>query len=224
MKKRTVISALSVFVILVLSISVFSIFKSKETVKSKNVWVEKTINKEPMQTDADCGIVTVKMLLDFYGRDVSYADLKVDLNSTDEGTDWMNIKKYFSSLDNLTSLDFEKNIEKAKDYLEKGYPLFICWDVDGDPEWSHYSILIAIDESSVWMLDPLEKKSLSQYSLDYFLPCWEKEEYWFCILEESDKSIAKQKQLYKNTALISDDSLEQTSDSSEEFISMVNTK
>lgn len=224
MKKRTIIILASVFVVLALTIAVLKVTNGLKAGNSKNEWVVKSINKEAMQTDADCGIVAVKMLLDFYGRDVSYADLKVDLNSTDEGTDWMNIKKYFSSLDNLTSLDFEKNIEKAKDYLEKGYPLFICWDVDCKPEWSHYSILIAIDESTVWMLDPFEKKSLSQYSLDYFLPCWENEEFWFCILEESDNSIAKQKQLYKNTALISDDSLEQASDTSEEFISMVNTK
>ena len=87
-------------------------------------------------------------------------------------------------------IEFKENIEKAKEYLEDGYPLFICWDVDSNPEWSHYSILIAINNNSVWMLDPEEKKSLSEYSLDYFLPCWKTENYWFCILEVPDKKKA----------------------------------
>ena len=52
----------------------------------------KTINKEAMKTDADCGIVSVKMLLDFYGMDVSYGELEKKINSTVEGTDWKDIK------------------------------------------------------------------------------------------------------------------------------------
>ena len=103
--------------------------------------------------------------------------------------------------------------------------MFICWDVDKKPVWSHYSILIAIDKYSVWMLDPAEKKSLSQYSLDYFLPCWKNEEYWFCILEEKDNNVAKQKQLTdENSNVKSGDSKEQEMpDSLAEFISIINT-
>ena len=148
-----------------------------------------------MQTDADCGIVSVKMLLNYYGMNVSYGELKRELYSTTEGTSWKNIKKYFKTLENLETIEFKENIDKAEEYLDKGYPLFICWDVDGNPEWSHYSILIAIDKYSVWMLDPAEKKSLSQYSLDYFLPCWANEEYWFCVLDAADKKNEKPEQI-----------------------------
>ena len=154
--------------------------------KGNEEWIVKTINKEVMITDADCGVVSVKMLLDFYGMDVSYEEIKKKTNSTVNGTDWEDIKKYLKTIDNVEFYEFEGNIDKAKEYLGKGYPLFICWDVDEEQKYSHYSILIAIDKNSVWMLDPKENKSLSEYSLDYFLPCWKEEDYWFCILNKKD--------------------------------------
>jgi len=192
MKKRTIIILASVFVFLSITIPVLIVRNEQKDWNSKRDWIEKTINKESMQTEADCGIVSVKMLLGFYDIDISYVDLKKDLNSTIEGTDWKNIKKYFNTLSTVKSTDYKDDLGKAKEYLKNGYPLFICWDVDGDPEWSHYSILISIDEKSVWMLDPAERKSLTQYSLDYFLPCWKNEKYWFCVLEESDDNISKE--------------------------------
>ena len=209
MKKRRIIIVISVFVILILTVTAYSIWKGQKDVNGKGKWVEKTINKEQMKTDADCGIVSVKMLLDFYDVDVSYKDLEKELNSTVEGTSWKNIKKYLMTLENIETIEFKENMDKAKEYLEKGYPLFICWDVDTNPEWSHYSILISIDKYSVWMLDPEEKKSLSEYSLEYFLPCWKNEKYWFCILEVRDKKVAEQQQIL--------------ADSLSEFISVLDT-
>lgn len=163
-----------------------------ETTIRKEKWIEKTINKELMKTNSDCGIAAVKMLLGFYGIDVSYEELGREINTTVDGTNWEDIKKYLETLDNVNSLEFEYNLEKAKEYSEKGIPLLINWNVDEEEVNSHYSILIAIDKNSVWMLDPEEKKSLSEYSLDYFLPCWKSENYWFCVLEEQDKNITKQ--------------------------------
>ncbi len=175
---------------------------NKENSIDKREWIEKTINKELMKTDADCGIASVKMLLGFYGMDVSYEDLGKKINTTTEGTNWEDIKKYFKTLDNVKILEYEDNLDKAKEYIEKGYPLLINWNVDEEEDNSHYSILIAIDKYSVWMLDPAEKKSLSEYSLDYFLPCWKNENYWFCILEEKDKKIVKQEQIINEKEIV----------------------
>ena len=187
MKKRPIIIIFSVFIVIVLAATTYEIWYGRKDTERKDVWVEKTINKEIMKTDADCGIVSVKMLLDFYDINVSYAELEKNLKTTSEGTKWKDIKNYLNTIDKVEIIEFKENINKAKEYLENGYPLFICWDVDQNPEWSHYSILIAIDNKTVWMLDPEEKKSLSEYSLDYFLPCWNKENYWFCILDVPDK-------------------------------------
>ena len=189
MKKRTIAIIISVFVLLAVTVTYSAIRKGQEkTVQTEN-WIEKTIDKELMKTQADCGIASVKMLLDFYGKDVTYEELKQNINTTAEGTDWEDMKKYIQTIDNLEILEFEKNTGKAKEYLEKGYPLLICWNVDEEEEDSHYSILIAIGSNSVWMMDPSEKKSLSEYSLDYFLPCWKNADYWFCVLEEKNKKI-----------------------------------
>jgi|WetSurMetagenome_2_1015567.scaffolds.fasta_scaffold54252_3 ABC-type bacteriocin/lantibiotic exporter with double-glycine peptidase domain len=197
MKKRTIIIIIFIFIILVVTAMEYAIWKGqKDTYTNrKGEWIKKTINKELMKTESDCGIASVKMLLDFYDMDVSYEELEKEINTTIEGTEWEDIKKYFKTLDNVEIFEYEENIDKAKEYLEKGYPLFICWDVDEKKDYSHYSILIAIDKNFVWMLDPEERKSLSEYSLDYFLPCWKKEDYWFCILEEKDKKITKPEQI-----------------------------
>jgi len=225
MKKRTVIILISVFIILVVTVTAYTIWKGKnETVRNEH-WIEKTINKEQMKTDADCGIVSVKMLLDFYDIDVSYAELKENLNSTAEGTGWKNIKKYFNTLDNVETIEFQENIDKAKEYLEEGYPLFICWNVDEEKDYSHYSVLIAIDKYSVWMLDPEQKKSLSEYSLDYFLPCWKSADYWFCILEDKYKKNERLEQKAdEETTIKSDDpKILVSPDSLTEFLSALDT-
>ena len=171
MKKRTIIILISAFIVLGFTVASYAVLNGQKDAGRKEDFVEKTINKESMKTDADCGIVSVKMLLDFYDIDVSYDELKKKLGTTAEGTKWKNIRNYLNTIDSVEMIEFKDNMNKAEEYSQNGYPLFICWDVDGNPEWSHYSILIAIDKNSVWMLDPEEKKSLSQYSLDYFLPC-----------------------------------------------------
>jgi len=195
MKKRKLIIIISIIVFLAATVTLFAIRKSNTETNIAGVWIKKTINKELMKTNDDCGIATVKMLLDFYDKDVSYDQLKTNINTTTEGTDWEDIKNYIQTFDYMKVLEFEDNLDIAKEYLEKGYPLFICWNVNQKEEDSHYSILIAIDKYSVWMLDPEEKKSLTEYSLNYFLPCWKNQNYWFCVLEETDKKVEIKEQM-----------------------------
>jgi len=223
MKKRTIIIVISIFVILAITVTAYVIREGQSNSGRNEEWTKKTINKELMKTDADCGIASVKMLLDFYGMNVSYEELKKETNSTSEGTDWKDIKKYLKTLDNVEMIEFKENTEKARTYLENGYPLFICWDVDGNPEWSHYSILIAIGKYSVWMLDPEENKSLSEYSLDYFLPCWEKEHYWFCVLEENGQITGKQEQITDDEKKSADLKKQIVPDSLVELLSLLDT-
>jgi ABC-type bacteriocin/lantibiotic exporter with double-glycine peptidase domain len=225
MKKHAFLIVISIFIILIVTISAYTILNGQKNNNTKEEWIEKTINKEQMTTDADCGIVTIKMLLDYYDLNVSYAELKKKTNSTTEGTNWNDIKNYLMTLDNVELIEFKDNIDKAKEYLEKGYPLFICWDVDANPEWSHYSLLISIDKNSVWMLDPEENKSLSEYNLDYFLPCWKNENYWFCILEvTNEKNAIQEQKVNEQTALKSIEPDEQeASNASADFISLTDT-
>jgi|GEM_PF-5395483 ABC-type bacteriocin/lantibiotic exporter with double-glycine peptidase domain len=225
MKKRLVIILISVFIILVVTVTAYTIWKGKNETVGNKQWIEKTINKEIMKTDADCGIASVKMLLGFYGIDVTYKELGHKINTTTEGTDWKDIKNYFKTLDKVDLIEFKENLDKAGEYLEKGYPLFICWNVDEEKEYSHYSILIAIDKYSVWMLDPAERKTLSEYSLDYFLPCWKSADYWFCILEDKDKINEKQEQKTdeKTTVKPEDPEIQVKPDSLTDILSTLDT-
>jgi len=59
MKKRTIIFVIIVFVILAATAASYAIRKAQKDTNTKGDWVEKTINKEAMKTDADCGIVSV---------------------------------------------------------------------------------------------------------------------------------------------------------------------
>ena len=221
MKKRTIIIVITFFIILAVTVTAYSIRKDKYDIENDGHWIEKTINKEIMKTDADCGIASVKMLLGFYGIDVTYKELGHKINTTAEGTDWKDIKNYFKTLDKVDLIEFKENLDKAGEYLEKGYPLFICWNVDEEKEYSHYSILIAIDKYSVWMLDPAERKTLSEYSLDYFLPCWKSADNWFCVLEEKENKTERQEQAEnEDTILKSNDAeIQIASDTLDEILS-----
>jgi ABC-type bacteriocin/lantibiotic exporter with double-glycine peptidase domain len=103
--------------------------------------------------------------------------------------------------------------------------LLINWNVDEDEDYSHYSILISIDKNSVWMLDPAEKKSLSEYSSDYFLPCWKSADYWFCVIEEKDKENRNPEQIAdEETNVKSIDEVNwEISDTLEETFSLLDT-
>ena len=101
MKKRPIIIIVSVFIVIVLAATTYEIWYGRKDTERKDVWVEKTINKEIMKTDADCGIVSVKMLLDFYDINVSYAELEKNLKTTSEGTKWKDIKNYLNTIDKV---------------------------------------------------------------------------------------------------------------------------
>ena len=97
MKKRKLIIVISILAFLAATVTLFAMWKGETEINIKDVWIKKSIDKELMKTNDDCGIATVKMLLDFYGQDVPYEELIKQIHTSSEGTDWEDIKNYLNT-------------------------------------------------------------------------------------------------------------------------------
>lgn len=136
----------------------------------------------------DCGPAAVSMLLDLY--DINYTEERLIklLKTTEEGTNWESMEDFLLNLDKFELRQRFNNPDSADVYLKQGFPLLICWDVECNPKYSHYSVLLALDKPKIKMLDPEDTKKVTEYKYDYFLKCWKMEHCWFAVLIP-DKSI-----------------------------------
>ncbi len=136
------------------------------------------ITNYTMKYDFDCGPTSLAILLSAYGKKYQPDDLIKILNTTEEkGTAWESIKNFLVSL-NMFELKVHQSISRAKKLLEKPVPLLVCWDVFGNPENSHYSVLIKMDDKSVSILDPEDKGKFTTHKFSEFKKDWEPYLYW----------------------------------------------
>lgn len=143
--------------------------------------------------DYDCGPSSIAMLLELY--DLNYSEEKLIglLKTTKEGTDWGSMEDFLLKLNKFELRQRYDNSEAAATYLNKGFPLLICWDVDCKPEWSHYSVLLSLDKPEVKMLNPEDNKTVTSYKYEYFMKCWKMEKCWFAVLIPDEHILNKNK-------------------------------
>ena len=136
------------------------------------------ITNHTMKYDYDCGPTSLSMLLSAYGVNYKPGQLIKILRSTrKDGTPWRSMKKFLESL-KLFKIEEQSSISKAKLYLEKSNPLLVCWNVYGNPEYSHYSVMIQMDNEKVIILDPDDFKKFTGHDLPEFKKYWQPYRYW----------------------------------------------
>lgn len=143
--------------------------------------MSRELNNITQQYNYDCGPSAVSILLSFYDIELSSEELSEALGTTELGTNWEDIKAFLASLD-FNVVEFENNLNNAKKYLEAGYPLLVCWDVDEIAQYSHYSVVIDIMKNFVIVMDPEDSQSVTEYDYNYFWRCWRMEKFWFAVL------------------------------------------
>lgn len=136
------------------------------------------ITNYTMKYDYDCGPTSIAIWLSAYGVNYRPDDLIKILKTTKEnGTSWRRMKNFLKEL-GLFKIEENESILKAKKLLDKPTPLLVCWDVYGDPDNSHYSVLIKMDNKNVSILDPEDWEKFTIHKLEEFKQDWKPYSYW----------------------------------------------
>ncbi len=139
-----------------------------------------------MKYDYDCGPTSIALLLSAYGvNEYKPRELIKIFKTTKNGTDWRRINKFLKELKTFNVEDY-MSVSRARKYLNNKIPLFICWDVEG--KYSHYSVLLKMDELNAIILDPEDRKRFTSHELSEFKKYWRPYRYWFMRLIPKMKS------------------------------------
>ena len=150
------------------------------------------ITNRTMKYDYDCGPASVSILLSAYG--VHYKPdhlIKIFKSTRKNGTPWRAMKSFLREL-KLFKIEEHNSFSMAKSFLRKPTPLLICWNVFGNPEYSHYSVIIQMNDDKVTILDPEDWKKFTEHELTDFKNCWRPYHYWSVrLVSDKRKKIMK---------------------------------
>lgn len=109
-----------------------------------------------------CGPASLKIILDYYGVNKTENEL-ADLTSLVPGlgVDDVSIAKAAESLGLKVEIKNESSFEEIEKWLKKGVPVIIDWFTRGRQDYDdsdvadgHYSVVIGLDEESIYLQDP----------------------------------------------------------------------
>ena len=122
------------------------------------------------QTEGLCGPASLKILLSHYGKDFTEEELAGLCDSTVEsGTNHQGIRDALVSL-GLHPLEKEgATIEELRELIDEEIPVLVGWTKDGE---DHYSVVYAVDETSVSMMDPEEDLGKATLEMNEFEKAW----------------------------------------------------
>lgn len=128
-----------------------------------------------VQSPSYCGPACLKMVLHYYGTEVSEDELgRVAKTTLEHGTTNENLLLAAQTY-GLSGVWHEfGTLEELREYTEKNIPVIVEWfssDESPDPGETHFSIIIGVDDTRVILLDPEDGK---RYELSYakFMSVW----------------------------------------------------
>lgn len=124
-----------------------------------------------IQTAGLCGPASLKILLSYFGKTYSEAELAALAQATmDGGTEHEGMIAAIKSLDGYVFVKEEGTIEELE-YLVRTekLPVIIGWfDMDGD----HYSVVVNVTEKNVIIVDPSEDEAERWIDKEIFPNIW----------------------------------------------------
>lgn len=109
-----------------------------------------------------CGPASLKIVLDYHGVNKTENEL-ADLTGLVPGlgVDDVNIAKAAESLGFKVEIINESSFEEIEKWLKKGVPVIVDWFTRGRQDYDdsdiangHYSVVIGLDERSIYLQDP----------------------------------------------------------------------
>jgi len=109
-----------------------------------------------------CGPASIKMILEYYGIEKSEEELGILCHKTAGlGVSDLDIKRAVESFGFKAEIKNFATYEDVKFWLDKDVPLIVDWFTrgrnemgDGDMADGHYSVIIGLDEQSIYLQDP----------------------------------------------------------------------
>ncbi|MEK6908817.1 MAG: cysteine peptidase family C39 domain-containing protein [Nanoarchaeota archaeon] len=132
------------------------------------------LNVKPMrQTPSYCGPFCLKMVFDYYGKEIDEKEIaKVAgtiVNDTNVGTspfDMVNAAKHYGF--NVKYIE-NSNLAQLREFVViKKIPVIINWFYENE---GHYSVVVGIDKLNVYFIDP-EDAHYKKISLSTFSKVW----------------------------------------------------
>jgi ABC-type bacteriocin/lantibiotic exporter with double-glycine peptidase domain len=148
---------------------------------------KKKIRLTVQETNYDCGSAAVRMLLSYYNYNFTKKNLKKLLLTNNTGTDVINIRNFLVKELGLTITEYQDDIKKAKEYLNKNIPLLICYNILGMEQYSHYALVVGYERNKIHILNPNsdnQNQIFETYDLKWFKYWWKQEKYWFLVIEK----------------------------------------
>ena len=139
-------------------------------------------------TGYTCGVASVAAILNYYGEEAKESDVIKELKTTEDGTHYRNIIKFFNKR-KFTVDENVNSIDKITECLKKDIPVLLeiqAWQ-DGNKSYKknykdgHYVVAIGIDNSKIYFYDPPSVNHT-------YIPIDELQDRWHDIEEDKEKT------------------------------------
>lgn len=126
-----------------------------------------------------CGPASLKMVLDYYGLELSEQEL-ADLCNRDPdlGTSAEDLQRVATNLGFEVTITDHSEFSDISDWLRKDVPVIVNWFTRGRQEYSdaevpdgHYSLVVGLDDKAIYLQDP-EIGGLRKIDRDDFYRVW----------------------------------------------------
>jgi ABC-type bacteriocin/lantibiotic exporter with double-glycine peptidase domain len=121
--------------------------------------------------DSLCGPACLKMVLAYWGFNISEKDLATACNHTyQKGCQDIDMIKAAQSYGFNAFIKNNSDISELKRYVDHKIPVIVDWFCGDLPE-GHSSVVVGVDNNNVYMLDPWVEDTRI-IPIDDFIRCW----------------------------------------------------
>ncbi|MFH1078224.1 MAG: cysteine peptidase family C39 domain-containing protein [Patescibacteria group bacterium] len=133
-----------------------------------------TITLNPFrQSTGLCGPASLKILLDYYGKTYTEEELAKLCDATaDRGTDHVNMVEAVRKLGNEAVAKENATFDDIREAVRMNIPVVVGWySTFGDPD-DHFSVVFAIDDTTISMMDPERDEGSITMPVEEFEKAW----------------------------------------------------
>jgi predicted double-glycine peptidase len=128
-----------------------------------------------------CGVACVQSVLAYYGKELSYVEIKKGVNTSPEtGVDHRNIIKFLKEKGLEVELHKGMLLSDLQSFIDQEIPVIVVIQAWADPpkdyekDWDsgHYVVAIGYDDNNVYFMDPSILGNYAYIPIDEFVKRW----------------------------------------------------